>query len=182
MEEQQSSQKTRRSLLARALRLSLLHLRNVTSSIMVARYSMLKQKLSCIFTVESEMNVGCTQPEDGRVFILVSSSLLESFDHDELCFVVGHELGHHIYNHHSIPLSLLLANHRNLPSQLVLLAHRWQRHAEVSVDRAGIACVGRFDTVARAFQIVFGVEFSTRICSDSSIMSSRWEIDCIWCP
>ena len=118
MEEQQSSQKTRRSLLARALRLSLLHLRNVTSSIMVARYSMLKQKLSCIFTVESEMNVGCTQPEDGRVFILVSSSLLESFDHDELCFVVGHELGHHIYNHHSIPLSLLLANHRNLSSSI----------------------------------------------------------------
>jgi len=141
MEEHQSSQ-TRRSLLARALRLS--------PSISPKECEIVDHCCS-VLDVEtevelyvysgSEMNAGCTQPEDGRVFILVSSSLLESFEHDELCFVVGHELGHHIYSHHSIPLSFLLANHQNLPPQLVLLAHRWQRHAEVSADRAGIACV-----------------------------------------
>tara|TARA_B100000809_G_scaffold39805_2_gene34794 strand:- start:1369 stop:1893 length:525 start_codon:yes stop_codon:yes gene_type:complete len=141
MEEHQSSQ-TRRSLLARALRLS--------PSISPKECEIVDHCCS-VLDVEtevelyvysgSEMNAGCTQPEDGRVFILVSSSLLESFEHDELCFVVGHELGHHIYSHHSIPLSFLLAHHQNLPPQLVLLAHRWQRHAEVSADRAGIACV-----------------------------------------
>ena len=151
MEEHQSSQ-TRRSLLARALRLS--------PSISPKECEIVDHCCS-VLDVEtevelyvysgSEMNAGCTQPEDGRVFILVSSSLLESFEHDELCFVVGHELGHHIYSHHSIPLSFLLAHHQNLPPQLVLLAHRWQRHAEVSADRAGIACVGRLDPVARAF-------------------------------
>ena len=45
----------------------------------------------------------------------------------------------------------MLANHQNLPPQLVFLAHRWQRHAEVSADRAGIACVGQLNPVARAF-------------------------------
>ena len=132
MEEHQSSQ-TRRSLLARALRLS---------------PSISPKECEIVDHCCSVLDV---EPEDGRVFILVSSSLLESFEHDELCFVVGHELGHHIYSHHSIPLSFLLANHQNLSPQLVLLAHRWQRHAEVSADRAGIACVGRLDPVARAF-------------------------------
>ena len=47
MEEHQSSQ-TRRSLLARRL----FHLRNVKSWIIVVQYSMLKLKLSCMFTVE----------------------------------------------------------------------------------------------------------------------------------
>ena len=95
MEEHQSSQ-TRRSLLARALRLS--------PSISPKECEIVDHCCS-VLDVEtevelyvysgSEMNAGCTQPEDGRVFILVSSSLLESFEHDELCFVVGYELGHH---------------------------------------------------------------------------------------
>ena len=119
MEEQQSSQKTRRSLLARALRLSP-PVAPEECDIVDHCCSVLDVETEVELYVYSgsEMNAGCTQPEDGRVFILVSSSLLESFDHDELCFVVGHELGHHIYNHHSIPLSLLLANHRNLSSSI----------------------------------------------------------------
>ena len=103
MEGQKSSQ-TRRSLLARALRLSP-SIAPEECEIVHHYCSVLKVETEVELYVYSsnEMNAGCTQPEDGRVFILVSSILLESFDHDELRFVLGHELGHHIYDHHSIP-------------------------------------------------------------------------------
>ena len=42
-------------------------------------------------------NAACVKPEDGRLFIMFSSSLLEAFKGSELRFVVGHELGHYLY-------------------------------------------------------------------------------------
>ena len=38
-------------------------------------------------------NAMCFKPEDGRLYVMFSSSLLEAFKGDELKFVMGHELG-----------------------------------------------------------------------------------------
>jgi len=132
---------TRRNLLARALRL--------TPEIAPDEHRMLQESRACL-SVETDVelfvypsadfNAGCTQPEDDRVFILVSSSLLESFEIPELRYVLGHELGHHVYGHHGIPLGVLTANAEKLDKRLVLQAHSWQRHAEISADRAGLLC------------------------------------------
>ena len=43
----------------------------------------------------AQYNAMCFKPEDGRLFVMFASSLLEAFDENELRFVMGHELGHH---------------------------------------------------------------------------------------
>ena len=141
---------TRRSLLARALRLS----RSIAPDV----HTMLDRCIE-ILGVEAEVelyvhasatfNAGCTPVEDGRVFILVTSALLEGFESTELIYVLGHELGHHIYGHHAIPLGLILQQAKNLSPALVLKAHTWQRHAELSADRAGMLCCGGLNGAAR---------------------------------
>jgi Zn-dependent protease with chaperone function len=42
-----------------------------------------------------QFNAACFKPEDGRLFVMFSSSLLEAFQGSELKFVIGHEFGHH---------------------------------------------------------------------------------------
>ena len=51
-----------------------------------------------------QFNAACFKPEDGRVYIMFSSSLLEAFSEQELLFVMGHELGHHVYSPHDIQI------------------------------------------------------------------------------
>ena len=55
-----------------------------------------------------QYNAACFKPEDGRLFVIFSSSLLEAFQGSELKFVIGHEFGHHVYRHHDIPIGYLL--------------------------------------------------------------------------
>jgi Zn-dependent protease with chaperone function len=67
-----------------------------------------------------QFNAMCFKPEDGRLFVMFASSLLESFTQKELCFVMGHELGHHIYGHHTIPIGYLLGGDAKPDPRLAL--------------------------------------------------------------
>ena len=131
---------TRRSLLAQALRL--------TPQVAPELHKVIAQ---CVERLEVEtdlevyvyaapqFNAGCTSPENGRVFVLLTASLLEAFDTPELAFVLGHELGHHVYEHHEIPLQAL-AQQRGVAPRTILQGHAWLRQAELSADRAGLLC------------------------------------------
>ena len=44
-----------------------------------------------------DFNAAAVRPERGMMFVMVSSSLLEAFEPDELRFVLGHELGHQMF-------------------------------------------------------------------------------------
>ncbi len=148
---EQSQRGTRRSLLAQALRLS--------PAIAPALNAILANCIE-ILGVETEVelfvypsaqyNAACTQQEGDRVFVLLSSELAEGFDPEELAYVVGHELGHHIYGHHEIPLQALLEPSLGIDRSVVLQAFTWQRHAEISADRAGLLCCGGLGGAARA--------------------------------
>lgn len=94
-------------------------------------------------------NAMCVKPEDGRLFVMFSSSLLESFKGSEFRFVMGHELGHHLYDHHSVPVGYFLKNRGTDPS-LALRLSTWSRYAEISADRAGAHCANDLTGVARA--------------------------------
>lgn len=147
-EREQSSQGTRRSLLAQALRL--------TPSISPSLHTIL-DRCRELLSVEAEVelyvysspqfNAACTAPEGDRVFVLLSSSLAEAFAEDELAFVVGHE-------HGRVPASI------NVDALLEALTERVarcnelvrpSRRAQVLRDLAAIARAdGHVDEAERA--------------------------------
>ncbi len=103
-------------------------------------------------------NAACVKPEDGRLFIMFSSSLLEAFEGSELRFVLGHELGHYLYGHHDIPIGYLLNGQARPSPKLALQLTTWSRYAEISADRAGAHCADDPIGVARAlFKLASGL-------------------------
>lgn len=103
-------------------------------------------------------NAACVKPEDGRLFIMFSSSLLEAFEGSELRFVVGHELGHYLYGHHDIPIGYLLKGQAKPSPKLALQLTTWSRYAEISADRAGAHCAQDSEGVARSlFKLASGL-------------------------
>jgi len=105
-----------------------------------------------------QFNAACVKPEDGRLFIMFSSSLLEAFKGSELKFVIGHELGHHLYNHHDIPIGYILRGKSRPNPKLALELFAWSRYAEISADRAGAHCAQDLEAVGRAlFRLTSGL-------------------------
>jgi len=105
-----------------------------------------------------EFNAMCFKPEDGRLFVMFSSSLLEAFSGSELRFVMGHELGHHIYGHHDIPIGYLLRGDAKPDPRLALELFSWSRYAEISADRAGAHCARDLNGVAKSlFKLASGL-------------------------
>jgi Zn-dependent protease with chaperone function len=98
-----------------------------------------------------QFNAACVKPEEGRLFIMLSSSLLEAFKGSELRFVLGHELGHHLYNHHDIPIGYLLRGKAPPNPKLALALFAWLRYAEISADRAGAHCAKDLEGIGARF-------------------------------
>ena len=106
----------------------------------------------------ASFNAGVIKPERGRLLLMFSSSLLEAFEPAELRFVIGHELGHHLFDHHRIPLGRLLKKGSGLSPHLALQIFAWQRYAEISCDRAGLFCGGELEPAAFAlFKLASGL-------------------------
>lgn len=112
----------------------------------------------------SQFNAAAVRPEEGRMFVILSSSLLEAFNDDELRFVVGHELGHHLFDHHSIPTAILLHPSSRIRPALALQIFAWQRYAEVSCDRAGLIAAGGLEAAASAlFKLASGLGSTEKV-------------------
>ncbi|MFT5574355.1 MAG: hypothetical protein ACI9FR_003298 [Cryomorphaceae bacterium] len=79
-----------------------------------------------------QFNAACFKPEDDRLYVIFSSSLLEGFNSTELKFVMGHELGHYVYDHNAVPIGYLLRGESRPDPQLALELFAWSRYAEVS--------------------------------------------------
>ena len=107
-------------------------------------------------------NAMCFKPESGRLHVMFSSSLLEGFTENELKFVVGHELGHHVYRHHDIPIGYLLNGQQKASPRLALSLFAWSRYAEISADRAGAHCAQDIEAVSSAlFKLASGLTGKT---------------------
>jgi len=151
----------RRHLLATALRLTPEMAPDVHQIVEACRVALgLEMPLETYVYPELHFNAAAVRPERGRLFIVFSAGLLEGFEPDELRFVVGHELGHHLFEHHRIPIAPLLATGAGDPG-LVLRLFAWQRYAEISSDRAGVLCAGGLDAAARGlFKLASGLRGS----------------------
>ncbi|MCB1126903.1 MAG: M48 family metalloprotease [Pseudomonadales bacterium] len=103
-------------------------------------------------------NAACVKPESGRLFIMFSSSLLEAFCPAEIRFVMGHELGHHLFHHHDIPIGYILRGQQRPNPKLALSLTSWSRYAEISADRAGAWCAQDIEAVAHSlFKLASGL-------------------------
>ena len=149
----------RRDLLARALRLT-----SGIAPTVLALVERIRALLGVTVEVEAyvypsaDLNAACTNVEDGRVFLLLSSSLVDGFTEDELGFVIGHELGHHLFGHHAIPLPALLNGDAAQNPGLAIELFAWQRAAEISSDRVGLVCTSGFAAAGQAmFKLTSGL-------------------------
>lgn len=84
----------------------------------------------------------CTDAESAGILTFISSALLTSLEEAEWLFVIGHELGHHVYGHDRYPPVVPPA-----PSLRLL---ELRRAAEISADRAGLIACGDVETALRA--------------------------------
>ena len=108
-----------------------------------------------------QYNAMCFKPEDGRLFVMFASSLLEAFDDSEIRFVMGHELGHFAYGHHDVPIGYILKGGKPSP-RLALQLFAWSRFAEISADRAGAYCAQDITAVSRSlFKLASGLSGDT---------------------
>lgn len=149
----------RRQLLATSLRLTRTMAKDV--------YRMLDEcveKLGIDIPIElyvyagPQFNAACVKPEDGKLFIMFASSLLEAFEGSELRFVIGHELGHHVYRHHDVPIGYILRGKSRPNPKLALELFAWSRYAEISADRAGAHCAQDLAGVGRSlFRLTSGL-------------------------
>jgi Zn-dependent protease with chaperone function/tellurite resistance protein len=105
-----------------------------------------------------QFNAMCIKPEEGRLFVAISSSLLDQFDLAELRFVLGHELAHYVFRHHEIPVGYFLKADSKPDPAMTLRLFAWSRYAEISADRAGAMCSKDLDAIARAmFKLASGL-------------------------
>jgi hypothetical protein len=105
-----------------------------------------------------QFNAACIKPEQGTLLLMFSSSILEKFSEQELLFVMGHELGHHLFRHHDIPIGYLAKGSKKVNAQLALQLFSWSRYAEISADRAGALCTSDANSAARAlFKLASGL-------------------------
>src|SRR5262245_59610764 len=151
----------RRALLGNALRLTASLAPEVTRVIDHCRGTLaVPTPVEAYVYPSPQFNAGCTAPDAERVYVLLSSSLVDAIAADELTFVLGHELGHHRFAHHAIPAGELLSEGggRLDDPRLALGLFAWQRCAEISADRAGLACSSDLETAGRAmFKLTSGL-------------------------
>lgn len=112
----------------------------------------LNRKIEFYVYQSDSFNAACYPPDGDRLYIMVSSALIEKFDHEELLFVIGHEIGHAIFLHHKFPASSLMELGEAYLSPLhAMKLFAWKRNAEVSADRVGMLCCQDFEAAGRTF-------------------------------
>lgn len=149
----------RRQLLGSAVRLTARMAPDLVGHVQACREALgITTEVELFVFPQTELNAACVRPEKGRVFVLLSSGLIDSLPPAELRFVVGHELGHHRFAHHEVPVGALTRSDPPLPGPMVLKLFAWSRAAEVSADRAGVLACGDADAAIRAlFRVASGL-------------------------
>lgn len=113
----------------------------------------------------------------GPLALGLTSRLIEGFTAPELRFVIGHELGHALFEHLSLPMPLT-ATIEDLAGTLVSRATAielflWCRSAEISADRAGLLCARDVNAAASAFLKLSSGLSTTNVTADLTTYMSQ---------
>ncbi|MEZ4446875.1 MAG: M48 family metallopeptidase [Polyangiaceae bacterium] len=92
-----------------------------------------------------------------KVLIALSSAALMALDVKELTFVIGHELGHVLFDHLSLhPQGF--ASHATIAPLHMARLYAWMRYAELTADRVGLFCCRDYDVAVRvSFKMTSGL-------------------------
>lgn len=147
--------RTRRSLLTGALRVTRGMAPAVHASLAACREVLGYDKPVELYVErDAYMQAYCTRSVSGPIIIGLSSRMLETFTDAELRFVIGHELGHAAFDHFAIPMpstaTLEDVGGRFVSRPVSLKLYLWCRAAEITADRAGVACAGAVEPAAYA--------------------------------
>jgi len=146
----------RRSLLADSIRLNKRMAPEVSEALAHCRSVLgFERPIEVFLRPDPHYNAFCSKGRTGPLAIGVSSKLIEDFTPAELRFVLGHEIGHALYDHFGIPMPVT-ATIEDIGGTLVSRAVQlrlfvWCRAAEVSADRAGLLCAADPEVAATAF-------------------------------
>ena len=162
----------RRSLLTGALRLTRSMAPEVADSLAHCRALLgYTHPVEVYIRPEPVFNAGAIKnPGGGPHIIVLSSRLLEVFTPEELRFVIGHELGHMVFDHFGIPMPGTAAV-EDMAGQMVTRANAlklylWCRSAEISADRVGLICGGDPKAAASGFFKLASGLSSPRVTAD----------------
>jgi uncharacterized tellurite resistance protein B-like protein len=140
--KQDETEANRRRLLASGLRITDRIIPSLVETVRwIQRITHLQDRGVEIYVYDDpRQNAACMDFGENRLFLLLSSSLVEKMGERELIFVIGHELGHVSYGHHVLPVRAMLAKARGMPGERALQLMSWSRRAEISADRVGLLC------------------------------------------
>jgi Zn-dependent protease with chaperone function/uncharacterized tellurite resistance protein B-like protein len=146
----------RRSLLAEAIRLNKRMAPEVSEALAHCREVLgFDRPIEVFLRPDPHYNAFCSKGRTGPIAMGLSSRLVEDFTPGELRFVIGHEVGHALFDHFGIPMPVT-ATIEDIGGTLVSRAVQlrlfvWCRAAEVSADRAGLLCAADPEVAATAF-------------------------------
>jgi len=142
----------RRQLLGNSLRITKNIAPNLYNQVKQAQKKLgLEDKHVEIYIFNSaDPNASCSYLGGERIILSFSSGLLTSMTEDEINFVVGHELGHALFEHFALPTHGILEE-GNLDADKAMQLMSWSRRAEVSADRAGLYVCESADAAISSF-------------------------------
>tara|TARA_B000000475_G_C16000689_1_gene448830 strand:+ start:171 stop:1430 length:1260 start_codon:yes stop_codon:yes gene_type:complete len=107
-----------------------------------------KYPLNAFINSSQELNASCSFNNE-EITIELNSGIIKAFNESELMFIIGHEFGHALFNHHSLPAYGIYQN-VSLPPSKALKLMSWSRQAEISADRVGLICCQNINAASRA--------------------------------
>lgn len=99
--------------------------------------------------------------KDGRRGIVnINPEAIETFDDDELAYLIGHEIGHLIYRH--TQWGFVVKSKEDETTMLPFMGDKlyweWNQKCEISADRAGAVAAGSADAALRAqLKVCYGL-------------------------
>lgn len=168
----------RRELLTHSLRLTRSMSPEIADSVARCRDLVgLDRPVELYVRPEPMFQATCMKNPAGPLVIVLSSRLVEAFSPEELQFVIGHEIGHAVFDHFRLPMPALTVIERAavplVSRPVALQLYAWARAAELSADRVGLVCAQDPDAAASGFFKLASGTSSPRVRPDLATYAAQ---------